>query len=141
MGPSSPNCSAPIGRLALLPDPGRMRHGAPQRYHATHISARRNQDQRPGRTPFARVVGQRQGDPTMSGVRDLPVSRRRVLGTTLGVGAAAVLSRGSGAAPARRAHPLPVRAQAPLNLTLWDQSPELLEPFKKMMADFTATNP
>jgi raffinose/stachyose/melibiose transport system substrate-binding protein len=77
----------------------------------------------------------------MSEVSELFVSRRRLLGGVVGAGAAAVLTRGAGATPARPAVPMIRRSQEKVTLTLWGQFPELLEPFKKMIADFTAANP
>jgi raffinose/stachyose/melibiose transport system substrate-binding protein len=77
----------------------------------------------------------------MADVRDLAVSRRRLLGGVAGAGAAAVLIRGAGAAPARPAVPVIRRSQEKVTLTLWGQFPELLEPFKGMIADFNTTNP
>jgi raffinose/stachyose/melibiose transport system substrate-binding protein len=59
-----------------------------------------------------------------------------------GACAAAVLTGSVGAAPSRRAAPMNRRGQdKKVTLSLWGQFPELLEPFKKMVADFTAANP
>lgn len=75
-----------------------------------------------------------------SETRGSSLSRRRLLGTGVGVGAAALLTRNVGASPARPAAPYFRRSQE-AKLTLWGQFPELLDPFKAMIADFNKTNP
>lgn len=77
----------------------------------------------------------------MSEFHDRTLNRRRLLGATVGAGAAAVLAGRAGAAPSRPGAPFIQRQQETVKLTLWEQFPELLEPFKKMLADFTAANP
>ncbi|HEY7036716.1 MAG TPA: extracellular solute-binding protein [Thermomicrobiales bacterium] len=77
----------------------------------------------------------------MSDVCDRTINRRRLLGATAGAGAAAVLANRAGAAPSRPAAPFVNRHADTVKLSLWEQFPELLEPFKKMLADFTAANP
>src|SRR5262245_25559266 len=77
----------------------------------------------------------------MSDVRDLTVNRRRLLGGTVGAAAAVALGRAAGAAPGRPAAPFIRRSADTVKLTMWEQFPELLEPWKKMLADFTKANP
>ena len=72
--------------------------------------------------------------------RDLALSRRHLLGASVGAGAALLATRGN-AAPARPTGPYLRRSQETTKLTFWHQSPEQLAPFQRFMADFTATNP
>jgi raffinose/stachyose/melibiose transport system substrate-binding protein len=63
------------------------------------------------------------------------------LGASLGTGAAAVLGGSALAGPSRSGAPTIRRSQETTTLTFWGQFPELLEPFERVMADFTAANP
>ncbi len=69
------------------------------------------------------------------------VSRRRLLGATLGTGAAVALSGGAIAAPARPGAPMIRRSQDKVTLTLWGQFPEEIDAFNAIAADFSAANP
>jgi raffinose/stachyose/melibiose transport system substrate-binding protein len=71
------------------------------------------------------------------------ISRRGFLGSAgaaAGIGAATVASGGVLAAPRSSGHAFQ-RNQDTTKLTFWGQFPELLDPFKAVMADFTAANP
>lgn len=79
----------------------------------------------------------------MSESTNLTLSRRKLLGAA-GVGAVTILDgqgRGATASPAPIAAPYIRRGQESTSLTFWHLSPEQLEPFKRVMADFRATNP
>jgi raffinose/stachyose/melibiose transport system substrate-binding protein len=69
------------------------------------------------------------------------VSRRRLLGATLGTGAAAVLSGSAIAGPARPVAPMIRRSQEKVTLTLWGQFPEESEAFNAIAGDFSTANP
>src|SRR4051812_43772597 len=73
--------------------------------------------------------------------RNSSLTRRRLLGTSVGVGAASLLTRSVGASPFRSGAPYIKRSQDKAKITYWGQSPELLDPFKKMVEDFNKTNP
>ena len=74
---------------------------------------------------------------------NLTFNRRKLLGAA-GAGAVTILDgSGSSAAPmpTRFAAPYVRRGQETTTLTFWHLSPEQLEPFNRVMADFTATHP
>src|SRR4051812_9120973 len=80
----------------------------------------------------------------MSDTSDRSLSRRRLLGTggaLAGAGAAALIGGSASASPARRGTPFIHRQADTVKLTMWHQYPESLDPFKKLIADFPATNP
>ncbi|HET8523847.1 MAG TPA: extracellular solute-binding protein, partial [Thermomicrobiales bacterium] len=76
----------------------------------------------------------------MTDVHGRTVNRRRLLGGALGAGAALVGTRVN-ATPGKISAPSILRNADTVKLTLWEQFPELLDPFKKMLADFTKANP
>jgi len=71
------------------------------------------------------------------------LTRRGFLGSAgaaAGVGAATIATGGVSAAPQSIGHSFQ-RNQETTKLTFWGQFPELLDPFKAVMADFNAANP
>jgi len=84
------------------------------------------------------------GGVTMTNVERRVFSRRRLVkggGALVGAGVSGSLIERAWAAPARTEAAIAGRFQDTTKLTLWGQFPELLEPFKAMLADFTAANP
>src|SRR4051794_18665947 len=70
-----------------------------------------------------------------------PVTRRQLLGASLGVGGG-LLTRGVSASPARPAAPMIRRRNADtVKLSLWGQFPEESDAFKAIVSDFQKTNP
>jgi raffinose/stachyose/melibiose transport system substrate-binding protein len=70
------------------------------------------------------------------------VSRRRLLGATLGAGAAGVLGGSAIAGPARPVAPMIRRRQdEKVKLSLWGQFPEEIDAFNAIVGDFSAANP
>jgi raffinose/stachyose/melibiose transport system substrate-binding protein len=85
----------------------------------------------------------RKGRIIVSRSTNLTFNRRKLLGTA-GAGAVTILDGLGGSAapmPTRFAAPYVHRGQEATTLTFWHLSPEQLEPFNRVMADFTATNP
>jgi raffinose/stachyose/melibiose transport system substrate-binding protein len=70
-----------------------------------------------------------------------PVSRRQLLGVSLGA-SGALLTKGALAAPARPAAPALLRRHADeVKLSLWGQFPEESDAFNAIVDDFKSTNP
>jgi raffinose/stachyose/melibiose transport system substrate-binding protein len=72
------------------------------------------------------------------------MSRRRLLetaGLAAGVGGAIAIGGRATAAPGRFGVPALIGRADATEITLWEQFPELLDPFKAMLADFNAAHP